>query len=137
MILIDNLCFHYRHIVIYLTLAISVPTRSQGYRPLSRVLHPVAGHFVAELPRRIFHHHRSKQRLPRPQDGIHIEPRAFEVDTLPSTPQLNAIMDRAMGKVKSMVKELEDEKGRPEILPHHFIVTIALSENLRHDRLRI
>lgn len=47
----------------------------------------------------------------RPQDGIAVEPRAFQVDHLPSTPQLNAIMDRAMEKVKSMVKELEQEKG--------------------------
>ncbi len=48
----------------------------------------------------------------RPQDGLSVEPRAFQVDHLPSTPQLNAIMDRAMGKVKSMVNELEQEKGR-------------------------
>lgn len=63
------------------------------------------------LPRRIFHHHRKHHRQ-TPQDGLAVEPRAFEVDTLPSTPQLNAIMDRAMGKVKSMVKELEDEEGK-------------------------
>ena len=47
-----------------------------------------------------------------PQEGLSVEPRAFEVDTLSSTPQLNAIMDRAMGKVKSMINELEDEKGK-------------------------
>lgn len=66
---------------------------------------------IIRLPRRIFHHHRKHHRK-TPQDGIAVEPRAFEVDTLPSTPQLNAIMDRAMGKVKSMVKELEDEEGK-------------------------
>ena len=48
---------------------------------------------------------------PQLQDSLTVEPRAFQVDHLPSTPQLNALMDRAMGKVKSMVKELEDEKG--------------------------
>jgi hypothetical protein len=41
-----------------------------------------------------------------------VAPRAFQVDQLPSTPQLNAIMDRAMGKVKSMIMELEADKGR-------------------------
>ena len=47
-----------------------------------------------------------------PQESLLGEPRAFDVDTLSSAPQLNAIMDRAMGKVKSMINELEDEKGR-------------------------
>ena len=56
--------------------------------------------------------HRRYRKWPQPQAGLSVEPRAFEVDTLPSTPQLNAIMDRAMGKVKSMVNELEDEKGK-------------------------
>ena len=45
-------------------------------------------------------------------DQLSVAPRAFQVDQLPSTPQLNAIMDRAMGKVKSMIMELEADKGR-------------------------
>ena len=53
----------------------------------------------------------------RPISFLSVEPRAFQEDHLPSTPQLNAIMDRAMGKVKSMVKELEHEKGL-----HKFII---------------
>ena len=71
------------------------------------------------IPRRIFQPsshskppRRRYRKWPQPQAGLSVEPRAFEVDTLPSTPQLNAIMDRAMGKVKSMVNELEDEKGK-------------------------
>ena len=76
--------------------------------PDSIVEHP-------RIPRRIFQPSHSKPPRRRyrkwPQDSLSVEPRAFEVDTLPSTPQLNAIMDRAMGKVKSMVNELEDEKG--------------------------
>ena len=55
-----------------------------------------------------------------PQESLSVEPRAFEVDTLSSTPQLNAIMDRAMGKVKSMINELEDEKGRIILLKSYF-----------------
>lgn len=83
-----------------------------GYKgPQKWVSHP-----QIRLPRRIFHQLHRKE---RPQD-LSLEPRAFQVETLPSTPQLNAIMDRAMGKVKSMVKELEDEKGRIFVLYSHF-----------------
>ena len=59
------------------------------------------------LPRRI----KPSKHRERPVSFLSVEPRAFQEDHLPSTPQLNAIMDRAMGKVKSMVKELEHEKG--------------------------
>ena len=68
----------------------------------------IATHFFTNSTTR----HRRYRKWPQPQAGLSVEPRAFEVDTLPSTPQLNAIMDRAMGKVKSMVNELEDEKGK-------------------------
>ena len=63
------------------------------------------------LPRRILPKSSSKKHRERPVSFLSVEPRAFQEDHLPSTPQLNAIMDRAMGKVKSMVKELEHEKG--------------------------
>ena len=66
---------------------------------------------VIRIPRRI---RPLKERPPasaKPVSFLSVEPRAFQEDHLPSTPQLNAIMDRAMGKVKSMVKELEHEKG--------------------------
>jgi len=36
----------------------------------------------------------------------------WQDDQLPSTPQLNAIMSRAMGKVNSQLKELEMDKGK-------------------------
>ncbi len=45
-------------------------------------------------------------------EQLSIVPRAFEHDDLPSTPQLNRIMDRAMEKVKSMIQELESDKGK-------------------------
>ena len=75
------------------------------------------------LPRRILSQSSKKQyRRERPVTFLSVEPRAFQEDHLPSTPQLNAIMDRAMGKVKSMVKELEHEKGTC-INFHHHVVT--------------
>ena len=104
---------NFRHIVIYFS-ALALAQYSGHHR----MLHPPPApplaasnsgsleHYV-RLPRRILH--QIKQH--RPHDGPAVEPRAFEVETLPSTPQLNAIMDRAMGKVKSMVRELENEKG--------------------------
>ena len=57
---------------------------------------------------------RPPRRILPKESQTYVEPRAFQVDHLPSTPQLNAIMDRAMGKVKFMVKELEDEKGKAD-----------------------
>ena len=102
-----------RHIVIYYLVACAtVAFCSKGYDgppfnrwvPLAPMgpprLHPPP---VSRLPRRI---------LKPKESQTYVEPRAFQVDHLPSTPQLNAIMDRAMGKVKFMVKELEDEKGK-------------------------
>ena len=69
---------------------------------------------VVRVPRRISRP-RNEHRE-RPISYLSVEPRAFQEDHLPSTPQLNAIMDRAMGKVKSMVKELEHEKGLHKLL---------------------
>ena len=76
---------------------------------------------VVRVPRRIRpgneHHERPRnEHRERPISYLSVEPRAFQEDHLPSTPQLNAIMDRAMGKVKSMVKELEHEKGLHKLL---------------------
>ena len=45
-------------------------------------------------------------------DPLSVAPRAFQVDDGLSTPHLNDIMDRAMGKVKSMILELESDKGQ-------------------------
>ena len=91
-----------RHIVIYyLALAIWPTSSISGY----------GGHWV-RLPRRLYQHPKWKTRhAQESSSSLSVEPRAFQVDHLPSTPQLNALMDRAMGKVKSMVKELENEKG--------------------------
>lgn len=128
-----------RHIVIYLALAILPsrghgPPHTHGFDPHTQpeMLSASTARWVGisdesknwdehpRIPRRIFQppgshskppRHRRYRKWPQPQAGLSVEPRAFEVDTLPSTPQLNAIMDRAMGKVKSMVNELEDEKG--------------------------
>ena len=116
---------HSRHIVIYLALAI-LPSRGYGPPQAPEILSASTQRWVGmpdsdyvehpRIPRRIFQPSHSKPPRRRyrkwPQDSLSVEPRAFEVDTLPSTPQLNAIMDRAMGKVKSMVNELEDEKGK-------------------------
>ena len=69
------------------------------------------------LPRRLYQHPKWKTRSRHPQESPSVEPRAFQVDHLPSTAQLNAIMDKTMSKVKSMVKELEDEKGNADGIP--------------------
>lgn len=53
----------------------------------------------------------------RPQDALEVLPREIESEELPSTPHLNAIMDNAMSKVKAMLLELENEKGRNKPLP--------------------
>lgn len=66
---------------------------------------------VIRIPRRIRPLKERPTASAKPVSFLSVEPRAFQEDHLPSTPQLNAIMDRAMGKVKSMVKELEHEKG--------------------------
>ena len=109
-----------RHIVIYYLVACAtVAFCSKGYGPPFNRWVPLApssgkGHPGPAHPRL---HPPPVSRLPRrilkPKESqTYVEPRAFQVDHLPSTPQLNAIMDRAMGKVKFMVKELEDEKGK-------------------------
>ena len=43
-------------------------------------------------------------------------PREINVDPLPSTPHLNAIMGRALTKVKGMLDDLEKAKGRTSIV---------------------
>jgi hypothetical protein len=49
----------------------------------------------------------------KPQDAVlEVLPREIQSEQLPSTPQLNAIMDRAMGKVKLMLRDLEQDRGR-------------------------
>ena len=50
-------------------------------------------------------------------DNLSVAPRAFQLDDLPSTPELNSIMDRAMKKVKHLLKELETDKGSIKPLP--------------------
>ena len=129
-----------RHIVIYLALAILPsrghgPPHTHGFDPQTQpeMLSASTARWVGisdesknydehpRIPRRIFQppgshskppRHRRYRKWPQPQAGLSVEPRAFDVATLPTTPQLNAIMYRAMGKVKSMVNELEDEKGK-------------------------
>ena len=95
--------------IYYLVACATVALCSKGYGPPFNRWVPLTargktgGNYPSpRLPRRI---------LPK-ESQTYVEPRAFQVDHLPSTPQLNAIMDRAMGKVKFMVKELEDEKGK-------------------------
>ena len=39
-------------------------------------------------------------------------PREIPAAELPSTPRLNAIMDRAMAKVKALLYELEMDRGK-------------------------
>eukprot|EP00094_Tigriopus_californicus_P003406 TCALIF_03276-PA protein Name:"Protein of unknown function" AED:0.67 eAED:0.77 QI:0/0/0/0.33/1/1/3/0/315 len=64
-------------------------------------------------PRRVGGSGRNKDvELFRPQDALEVLPREIESEELPSTPHLNAIMDNAMGKVKAMLLELENEKGK-------------------------
>jgi hypothetical protein len=62
------------------------------------------------VPRRI-HPYSTASSMYLAQENLFVAPRAFQVDQLPSTPQLNAIMNRAMAKVKVMLRELEDDKG--------------------------
>ena len=104
--------------IYYLVACATVALCSKGYGPpfnrwvplTARGTTPTGGggHYPSppRLPRRIL------PPAPVKESQTYVEPRAFQVDHLPSTPQLNAIMDRAMGKVKFMVKELEDEKGK-------------------------
>ena len=63
------------------------------------------------VPRRI-HPYSTATSMYLAQENLFVAPRAFQVDQLPSTPQLNAIMNRAMDKVKRMVQELEEDKGK-------------------------
>ena len=124
-----------RHIVIYYLVACAtVAFCSKGYGPPFNRWVPMATKGSISPSTTQTHHHsirppqaRLPRRILKPKESQTIvEPRAFQVDHLPSTPQLNAIMDRAMGKVKFMVKELEDEKGK-----FHRIFPILLSET-RH-----
>ena len=62
------------------------------------------------VPRRI-HPYSAASSMYLAQENLFVAPRAFQVDQLPSTPQLNAIMNRAMSKVKDLLHELEDDKG--------------------------
>ena len=62
------------------------------------------------VPRRI-HPYSTATSMYLAQENLFVAPRAFQVDQLPSTPQLNAIMNRAMSKVKDLLHELEDDKG--------------------------
>ena len=68
------------------------------------------------VPRRIHPYSHSATSMYLAQENILeslvVAPRAFQVDQLPSTPQLNAIMNRAMSKVKDLLHELEDDKGK-------------------------
>lgn len=63
------------------------------------------------VPRRI-HPYSTASSMYLAQENLFVAPRAFQVDQLPSTPQLNAIMNRAMSKVKDLLHELEDDKGK-------------------------
>ena len=62
------------------------------------------------IPRRV-HPYSTATSMYLAQDNLFVAPRAFQVDQLPSTPQLNAIMNRAMTKVKHLLQELEEDKG--------------------------
>lgn len=73
---------------------------------------------LARRPRRVggpapsHRHHRVRHQHIHQQQQEPVLPREIPLDELPSTPpQLNAIMDRAMAKVKTMLGELEKEKG--------------------------
>lgn len=45
-------------------------------------------------------------------DALPILPREIPAEELPSTPHLNAIMDRAMKEVKALLYELEMDRGK-------------------------
>ena len=62
------------------------------------------------VPRR-YHPYNTASSMYSAQENLFVAPRAFQVDQLPSTPQLNAIMNRAMAKVKHLLHELEEDKG--------------------------
>ena len=79
----------------------------------------------ARYPRRISSRHRQKSdptQTPAsssssleyfsPRDAL--PPREIGSEQLPSTPHLNAIMDRAIGKVKNMLHELDRERGEQD-----------------------
>jgi hypothetical protein len=44
------------------------------------------------------------------EDELHVHPREILPGALPSTPHLNAIMDKAMAKVKALLYELEMDR---------------------------
>ena len=80
------------------------------------------------VPRRI-HPYSTASSMYLAQENLFVAPRAFQVDQLPSTPQLNAIMNRAMSKVKDLLHELEDDKGK--ILFLYIQVVISYRKNFR------
>ena len=52
----------------------------------------------------------TREILYRPQ--LQVLPREIPAAELPSTPRLNAIMDRSMAKVKALLYELEMDRGK-------------------------
>ena len=58
----------------------------------------------------------------KPQEAVlEVLPREIPSTELPSTPQPNSIMDRALGKVKLMLRELEQDRGEffnPDVSAH-------------------
>lgn len=66
------------------------------------------------LPRRVDASNAYKMEFFNTQDALQVLPREIKVDQVPSTPHLNSIMDRALGKVKNLLKELEQERGKTE-----------------------
>ena len=78
------------------------------------------------VPRRI-HPYSTATSMYLAQENLFVAPRAFQVDQLPSTPQLNAIMNRAMSKVKDLLHELEDDKGKQSKKQMNLLVNAYLS----------
>ena len=78
------------------------------------------------VPRRI-HPYSTATSMYLAQENLFVAPRAFQVDQLPSTPQLNAIMNRAMSKVKDLLHELEDDKGKQSKKQMNLFVNAYLS----------
>ena len=86
------------------------------------------------VPRRI-HPYSTASSMYLAQENLFVAPRAFQVDQLPSTPQLNAIMNRAMSKVKDLLHELEDDKGKILFLNIN-VICISYRQYVLHDRYK-
>ena len=137
--MLNTFCYDSRLIVICLLLSSSRP-KAHGYNfavPRSEVPEPpseaeenvwlpekqsiqaevVNGSTTFRMPRRIHAYSNSASSMYLAQESPFVAPRAFKVEQLPSTPQLNSIMDRAMGKVKRLLNELETDKGGIKPLP--------------------